>query len=201
MSKQPTVFIVDDDQASRESVRALVASMNVQAQLFASAEEFLDAYDPATPGCLVTDLRMLGMSGVELLEQLRARGLQLPAIVMSAFADVPVAVRSMQLGALTLLEKPCRNTELWDAIRKALELDTQRRATEQRQRAIRERLESLSPQERDVLDMIMQGVPNKAIANRLEVSLRTVEARRKNVFQKTGTRTVAELVRLINELE
>ncbi len=199
MTQQPTVFIVDDDQASRESVRALVASMNVQTRLYESAEQFLADYDPSVPGCLVTDLRMLGMSGVELLEELRQRGIRIPAVVMSAYADVPNAVRSMQLGALTLIEKPCPDMALWEAIQQALEQDARERQREQRASEVARRLATLTPQERQVMDMVSQGVPNKAIAYRMQVSLRTVEARRKSVFQKTGTRTVAELVRFLSE--
>ena len=199
MAIQSTVYIVDDDAASRASVQALVASMDVRSRVFASAEEFLQAYDPAEPGCLVTDLRMLGMSGVELLEKLRSRGINIPTIVLSAYADVPVTVKAMQLGAVTLLEKPCRQLELWDAIRKALQVENENRARQQRMRQLRERLAALTPQEVQVLDLISQGVPNKAIAHRVNVSLRTVEARRKSIFKKTGTRSVAELVRMIEE--
>jgi two-component system, LuxR family, response regulator FixJ len=142
---------------------------------------------------------MLGMSGVELLEQLDKRDIRLPTIVLSAHADVPITVRAMQLGAITLLEKPARNLELWDAIFQALETERQSREQAARVREIHRRLDTLTAQERQVLEMIVDGLPNKAIANRLLVSLRTVESRRKSVFDKTKTRTVAELARLVEE--
>jgi two-component system, LuxR family, response regulator FixJ len=195
-----TVFVVDDDTASRDSVMALAGSMGIEARAFESAEEFLAAYDGSQPGCLVTDLRMLGMTGVELLETLRERGVELPTIVLSGHADVPITVRAMQLGAVTLLEKPARSMELWDAIRQALERDQRRREQAGQLQEIQARLSTLTEQEQQVLDMIVAGLPNKAIANRLFVSLRTVESRRKSVFEKTKTRTVAELVRLVESV-
>jgi FixJ family two-component response regulator len=200
MTEQATVFVVDDDQASRESVRSLVGPMGVRSELFSSAEEFLEAYDPSRPGCLVTDLRMLGMSGVELQEKLNSMGIRIPTIVMSAYADVPVTVRAMQQGAMTLLEKPCRGMELWDAIRKALRQDAQTRQAESNRREIKQRLETLTDQEREVLDLVVSGDLNKVIAKKLDVSLRTVEARRKRIFEKTQTSTVAELVQLVMEV-
>jgi two-component system, LuxR family, response regulator FixJ len=196
---QQTVYIVDDDQGSRESICALVEPMNVRARAFESAEAFLDAFDPDFPGCLVTDLRMLGMSGMELLEKLHERGHRVPTIVLSGHADVPITVRAMQLGALTLLEKPCRSLELWNAIQQALELEQQQRDKSTRVRELQAKLATLTDQERQVLKMIQDGLPNKAIANRLSVSLRTVESRRKSIFEKTHTRTVAELIRVVEE--
>jgi FixJ family two-component response regulator len=192
-----TVFVVDDDPASRESVRALVDPMGVRTELYASAEEFLEAYDPSRTGCLVTDLRMLGMSGVELQQKLNDRGVRLPTIVVSAYADVPVTVRAMQQGALTVLEKPCRDTELWDAIRKALEQDARTRSQFLRRREIARRFEALTDGERKILDLIVQGTSNKTIAHRLDMGLRTVESRRKSIFTKTQTASVAELVELV----
>ncbi len=200
MLEGTTVFVVDDDEASRDSVRCLVEPMGVAVELFASAEEFLDAYDPSRPGCLVTDLRMLGMSGLDLQEELSRRGIRIPTIVMSGYADVPVAERAMQQGALTLLEKPCRGMELWDAIQKALELDQKTHEENARRREIEDRLQTLTEQEQEILDSIVEGTPNKAIANTLDVSLRTVEARRKSIFQKTKTHSVAELVQAVMEM-
>jgi FixJ family two-component response regulator len=200
MTEEATVFVVDDDKASRESIRSLLWPMGVKTELYSSAEEFLDAYDPSRPGCLVTDLRMLGMSGVELQEKLNRMGISIPTIVISAYADVPVTVRAMQQGALTLLEKPCRGTELWDAIRKGLEQDAQTRKGESHRREIKQRLESLTDQEREVLDLVLSGTLNKVIAKRLDIGLRTVEARRKSIFKKMQAGTVAELVQLVMQV-
>jgi len=197
MLEGATVFVVDDDDGSRKSVRCLVEPMGVAVELFSSAEEFLDAYDPSQPGCLVTDLRMLGMSGLDLQEELKRRGVQIPTIVMSGYADVSVTVRAMQQGALTLLEKPCRNMELWDAIQKALELNEETHAENLRRREVEERLQALTQQEREILDSIVAGIPNKTIAKNLDISLRTVEARRKTIFQKMKTHSVAELVQAV----
>ena len=201
MNEEATVFVVDDDEASRESVRSLVEPMGVRTELFASAEEFLETYDPARPGCLVTDLKMLGMSGVELQEQLNSRKITIPTIVISAFADVPVTVRAMQQGALTLLEKPCRGMELWNAIEKALEQDRLNRKDEAQRRDTARQLRSLTAQEKEVLDLIVTGVPNKAIANRLDIGLRTVESRRSNIFRKMGVDTVATLVSAVTKVQ
>lgn len=197
---QATVFVVDDDQTARESVRSLVEPMNVNVELCASAEEFLEAYHPDRPGCLVTDLRMMGMSGVELLEELQRRHINIPTILISAYADVPVAVRAMKQGAVTVLEKPCRGMELWDAIRSALDKDRKQRETAARFQAIEQRLASLTDAERDVLERVVAGSPNKTIAKQLDISLRTVEARRRSIMQKMEVGSLAELVEAITRV-
>ena len=199
MSTTPdqTVFVIDDDEAARLSVCALATSMHVASESFASAEEFLDAFDPARPGCVVADVRMPGASGVDLLSILAQRGSRIPVIIVTAFADTPLTVKAMKGGAVTFLEKPCSNHELWNAIREALALDAAKRADDQSLRDIRQRLAKLTPDERQVLEMLVEGKPNKAIARELDVSLRTVESRRHNVFVKTETSTVADLVRLV----
>lgn len=193
----PTVFVIDDDEAARLSVCALATSMHVPSEGFASAEEFLAAFDPDRPGCIVADVRMPGASGVDLLEILEKRGARIPVIIVTAFADTPLTVRAMKGGAVTFLEKPCGHHELWDAIREALARDAASRIDAENLREVRTRLAKLTPDERQVLAMLVDGKPNKAIARELDVSLRTVESRRHNVFVKTGTSTVAELVRLV----
>ena len=199
METDPTVFIVDDDEGSRKSVRALVRSMNVKAETFSSAEEFLAQLDASRPGCLVTDVRMLGMTGIELQEKLWADGVTLPVIVITAHAETPLTVKAVKRGALTVLEKPCRDYELFDAIREALLQDSDSRARTTEQREFRVRLANLASAEKEVLDLMVDGLQNKAIASRLDVSVRTVENRRQQIFEKTGTRSLAELVRLIVE--
>jgi FixJ family two-component response regulator len=197
VNKPCTVFIVDDDDGSRRSVEALAASMGAATASFASAEEFLQAYDSAQPGCLVTDLRMAGMTGLDLQEQLNGLGRRIPVILMTAYADVPVAVRAMEQGAVTVLEKPCFNSQLWDAISKGLALDVRRRAQDAQRRDCQDRLQELTLHEREVMALVVAGAPNKTIAKRLDVSVRTVENRRQNIFRKMGVTSVATLVQAV----
>ncbi len=200
MQSKPTVYIVDDDEGARESVRALVRSMGVCADTFASAEDFLEQFDTRRPGCLVTDLRMQGMTGVELQETLAEKGCHLPVILITAHAETSITVRAVKTGAVTVLEKPCRDFELFDAIQDALARDTEYREVAACHQEFRRRLDTLSPAEKQVLDYMMEGIANKVIARRLEVSIRTVENRRQRVFEKTGTDSLAKLVRLVVEL-
>jgi two-component system response regulator FixJ len=198
---EQTVFVVDDDRQARESVCALVRSLGLRAESFASAEEFLASFTPDCAGCLVTDVRMLGMSGVELQQKLNEAGAPLPVIVLTAYARTPLTVKVMQQGALTLLEKPYEEDDLWDAIRRALAQDTNRRQQHEHVERIRGRLASLTDKEREVLDGIVAGKPNKNIARELDVSIRTVENRRRDIFAKTQTDSVAELVRMVIDAE
>jgi two-component system response regulator FixJ len=197
MQYEPTVFVVDDDSEAREAVCALVRSLGVRAESFASAEEFLDLYVEERPGCLVTDVRMLGMSGLELQEELKRRDILLPVVVLTAYAKTPLTVRAIKAGAVTVLEKPCEDDDLWDAIRKALAEDAAARADHDTRQDIRNRIAELSPEERQVMDMMVQGKPNKIISGQLDIAVRTVEKRRRAVFNKTSTDSVAELVRLV----
>ncbi len=199
MAGEPTVFVVDDDEPMRTSLCALVRSMGIRAEAFCSAEEFLENYVEGRPGCLVTDVRMLGMSGLELQEKLRELDVHLPVIVMTAYATTPLTVRAMQGGALTLLEKPFEENELWDAIRKALAKDAEQRATNERRRELRRRVERLTPVQCEVMDWIVAGKSNKWIAKELDVGIRTVESRRREVFEQMQAESLAELVRLAIE--
>ena len=188
----PLVFVVDD---------ALVESMNIPTRSFDSGESFLASFTGLEHGCVVTDVRMSGMSGVELQEHLRQRGYDIPTVVMTAYATTPVTVQAMQNGAITLLEKPYNDQALWDAIRQALTADQERRQKTSLVSEQKERLESLTSDERRVLDGILAGKPNKTIAAELDVSVRTVESRRHNVFKKTETESIAELVRFVMSVE
>lgn len=197
MKTETTVYVVDDDPDARDSVGALVSSMGIRAETFASAEEFLDSYRPSGPGCLVTDVRMLGMSGLELQDELAKRNLFLPVIVLTAYARTATTVRAVKAGAVTLLEKPYEEDDLWDAIRRALEEDSRSRARHEYLQDVRTRLARLTPAERQVMDFVVEGVPNKTIAVRLDISLRTVEAHRQSVFRKMEVDSVAALVRQV----
>lgn len=198
-ASSPVVFIVDDESAARESVGAIVESHGSQAAYFDSAEAFLAQFDRRAQGCLVTDHRMVGLSGIELLRILNTEGWHMPVILITAYATVPLAVQAMELGAVTVLEKPCRDQELWHSIERALKLDSEGHAARVRAAEVKRRLESLLDDERDVLARIVQGQQNKAIARDLDVGLRTVEARRQNIFLKLNAHSLAELLRMVIE--
>ncbi len=199
MSTEQTVFVIDDDAEALASVCALVHSMGATARPFASAEEFIGFYSDDMPGCLVTDVRMTGMSGVELQHLLRKRGIRLPVILLTAYAGTQLTVRAMQDGAVTLLDKPYDHDALWEAIVEGLKRDAELRVLSTRQREMARNFARLSPAEREVLDYVVQGLPNKVIASRLDVSIRTVENRRREVFTKMQAESVADLVRMVVE--
>lgn len=191
-----TVFIVDDDQAARESVAALVNAKGLTARTFASGPEFLDEYAPVDIGCLVSDVKMQPIDGLELLRTVKKRGYDLPVILITAFGDVRSAVEAMTLGAVTYLEKPYRTGELLDNIQLALERDDEQHRDNKRREAIRQKLATLTDEEMDVLRCMVSGFLNKQIKERLVIGLRTVEARRKSVKEKLGAISVAEVVRI-----
>ena len=195
------VYIVDDDEQVRKAVAALVEAMGVASESHASGEDFLKAYDGRRPACLLTDVRMLGMSGLELQERIIEQGLSMSVIVLTAFATTPTTVRAMRNGALTLIEKPCNDDELWEAIRRGLANDRENYALEQQRASLRERLESLTPKEREVLDLMIVGDANKVIARKLDCSIRTVENHRQKVFQKMQADSLAELIRMAVAME
>lgn len=193
---EPTVFIIDDDQAVRQSLSMLVRSMELRAEAYESAQQYLDALDPSRPGCLLLDVRMAGTSGLELLERLHRADVRLPAIVMSAYGDVPTVVRAMKAGALNFLEKPCRDQQLWEAIQEGLRWDaTFRQHTALRTKA-RHRLDGLTPGEHEVLRQLIEGKSNKKIATELGLSVRTIEVRRAKIMRKMKAQSLAELIRL-----
>ncbi len=196
MTSQAMIYVVDDDQQSRKAVLTLVQPMGIPAKSFASAEEFLKSYDGRRPACLVTDVRMLGMSGLELQEQLNKLGITISVVVLTAFASTPTTVRAMRNGALTLLEKPCNDDELWEAIRTGLTSDERNAQLESSRSELLERLNTLTPKEREVLQYIVSGDANKVVARKLDVSVRTIENHRQKIFQKMQADSLAELVRI-----
>jgi FixJ family two-component response regulator len=201
VEEQPAIYIVDDDALARKAVATLVEAMGLPTFSFDSAENFLAAYDGRRPACLVTDVRMLGMSGLELQEELIRLGVPIPVVVLTAFATTPGTVRAMRNGALTLLEKPCRDDELWEAIRDGLTADREALAAGQPRDDVRRRYDSLTPKQREVLALISAGEPNKVVARKLNISLRTVELHRQSVFQKMQADSLAELVRMVVAME
>ena len=195
-SANPTVFVIDDEVRARDSVCALVQSMSFASKGYDSGESFMTQYDGG-PGCVVSDYRMAGMNGLELQEKLANEGHDIPVIIVTAYARTAVTVQAIQHGAVTMLDKPYSEDDLWGAIREGLTLDEKRRETKAERADVDKRIASLNEKERQVLDLIVAGQPNKAMANKLDVSLRTIENRRRTVFSKLGAQTVAELVALV----
>jgi two-component system response regulator FixJ len=200
-NKTPLVMIVDDDPGVRNAMRLLLRSVKLECALYASAQEFLTAFDPTQPGCLVLDIRMPGMSGMELQQQLNMMGAVIPVIFMTGHGDIPMAVEAMQHGAFDFLQKPFRDQDLLDRIQKALARDAELRKSLGEHSRIREHLEELTPREREVLDLLTQGKQNKVIAQVLGVSPRTVEIHRARVMEKMNAQSVAELVHMMLDLK
>jgi two-component system, LuxR family, response regulator FixJ len=197
----PVVFVVDDDESVRSSLRFLLRTAGLESRAFGSAPEFLQSYDPAQPGCLVLDVRMPGMNGLELQQELNLRGAIIPVIFITGHGDIPMAVEAMQHGAHDFLQKPFRDEDLIERIQKALARDAEARAGLEGHKAIRASLESLTPREREVLELMVRGKPNKVMAHELGVSQRTVEIHRARVMEKSGAASLAELVRMVMDVE
>lgn len=195
MSATPTVFVIDDDPAARESIGMLITSQGMAVETFPSAEAFLESYQPDRPGCVVTDMKMLEISGVELQQRLLQMGERIPVILISAYANTRIAVEAMRAGAITFLEKPCQQDEILEAVREALALDSKWRSEAGEAEIAEGNYAKLNAGEREVMKLMMEGKANKVIANRLDVSLRTVEARRHNVFKKMDVDNIPDLVR------
>jgi FixJ family two-component response regulator len=199
--KPATVFVVDDDDAVRTSLRLLLKSVGLPVETFGSAQEFLDAFDAERAGCLVLDIRMPGMSGLELQQRLNEIHAIVPIVFITGHGDVPMAVEAMQHGAVDFIQKPFRDQDLIDRINQALEKDRDNRAGLRERDAIRRRMQQLTPREREVLDLVTQGKANKVIAGDLNVSQRTVEIHRARVMEKMGASSLAHLVRMVIEAE
>ncbi len=195
--EEPLIYVVDDDEAVRDSLTLLLKAVGLKGQAFSSAAEFLHNYDPEQHGCLVTDIRMPGMSGLDMQDELNKRGAPIPLIFITGHGDVPMAVDAMKSGALDFIEKPFRDQELLDRVHQALTWDKERRTKNLEILAIRERLSTLTPRETEVMERVTQGQANKVIAMDLEVSQRTVEIHRARVMEKMGVRSVAKLVRAV----
>ncbi|MFO1508906.1 MAG: response regulator [Steroidobacteraceae bacterium] len=197
----PTVFVVDDDDAVRSSLRLLFKSYGLDAVMHASADEFLASYDISRPGCLVLDVRMPGLSGPELQQRLNALGATIPIVFITGHGDVPMAVEAMQAGAFDFLQKPFRDDDLLARVQRALARDASQRAQLAARRDTRERVATLTPRERDVLDLVVVGKANKVIAADLGLSQRTVEIHRARVMEKMDAASLAQLVRMVLDLE
>jgi FixJ family two-component response regulator len=197
MNREPTVFIVDDDDAIVRSLTEVLELIGLKVKSFASGNEFLKKYKPSGPGCLILDVIMPQMSGLELQKHLAAAGIALPTILISGHSDVRTAVEAMKLGAIEFLEKPFRIQELCDNIQKAISLDEEKwRISEQKHKADR-RIENLTPAERKVMDLVIAGKTNKMIAAELDLSIRAVEDRRARMMRKLRVKSRAELLELV----
>jgi two-component system response regulator FixJ len=195
-NEAPTVFIVDDDDGVRDSIRALLESADHLVQDFAAPRLFLAAYRPEWKGCLVADLRMPDMDGLELQHEMTRRKISLPVIIVTGHGDVPLAVRAMRAGALDFIEKPFEDDVLLASVDRAFQIGDQARMQNPDARAMQEKLAHLTPRENEVLMQLVAGHPNKVIAYKLSISPRTVEVHRANVMEKMQARSVSDLVRM-----
>lgn len=195
----PTAFIVDDDLAFGESLSLLIQSMGFATERFSSPGEFLEVFDPERPGCIILDVRMPHMSGLDLQEQLCRHENCPPIIVLTGYAEVPTAVRAMRQGAVDYLQKTFSEAELWDALNRAMTRDAQNRQSLRRQADVKSLFEQLTNAEREVLDRLMAGDSNKEIASHLDVSIRTVEDRRARIMRKLRAENIPQLVSTVLE--
>ncbi|UIJ46315.1 response regulator [Sphingomonas cannabina] len=197
MAGEAIVYVIDDDDSARHSLEFLLDCARIRVRSFVSADAFLAASPPLAGACVVTDVRMPGRSGVELVEELRRRGAAVPVIVITGHADVPLAIQAMKAGVADFIEKPFDDAVMLAAIRNALARQAGDDQAQAEHQAVLERIASLSPREREVMDGLVAGEANKAIAFDLGISARTVEVYRANVMMKMHAKTLSELVRMV----
>ncbi len=193
---EPAVFIVDDDDAVRRFLSGLIESVELRVEAYASARDFLAAYEPGQPGCLVLDVRMPGMSGLELQRELADRAIDLPVIILTGHGNVQLAVHAMQAGAIDFVEKPFDNELLLDRIQRAVAENVRAGGERTKRTEIAERIQLLTPREREVLDLVVAGQTNKGVARHLDISEKTVEIHRANVMRKMQAKSLAQLVKM-----
>jgi two-component system response regulator FixJ len=198
-ASESTVFVVDDDPAMRESLTFLVSSVGLQVESFPSARAFLEQYESGRPGCLVLDVRMPGMSGLELQDRLNERRIEIPVVMITGFGDVPMAVRALKRGAIDFLEKPFTDQDLLDRIHQAIEEDRRRRTDRRQRDDLDKRIARLTTRERQVMMCVLEGKPNKLIAHQLGLSPKTVEVHRARMMDKMKASSLAELAQLVYE--
>ena len=197
--EQPLVHVVDDDELVRDSLEWLLQSIHLPARLYADGLAFLEAYRPGGLGCVVLDVRMPQINGMELQQRLRERDPRIPVIIVTGHGDVPMATRAMKAGAYDFIEKPYNDHEVLARIQAAIAHHRGLRAAEARREAQRRPFATLTPREREVLHAVLQGEPNKGIAGQLGISVKTVELHRTNLMSKLGVKSATELVRLAIE--
>jgi len=196
--KIATVFIVDDDPAVRDAIRWLMEQVKLKVQVFSSADEFLANYTPGTRGCIILDIRMPGMSGLELQERLKAAGNRIPIIIITGHGDVSIAVRAMKAGAVEFLQKPFNDQVLLDTVQSALSSYSAIWDQEERRQEYNRSLSSLTKREKEVLNLLRTGKANKVIASLLKISVRTVEGHRATIMSKTGAKSLGELIEMLH---
>lgn len=196
----PVVFVVDDDASVRRAIKRLVESVGLQVELFGSATEFMSSQRPDAAGCLVTDIRLPGISGLDLHRELVKADDEIPTIFITAHGDIPMTVRAMKAGAVEFLTKPFRDQDLLDAIQVALERDCVRRERQAEMATLRERLESLTPREREVLPLVVSGLLNKQVAAAIGTTEATVKVHRSQLMRKMGADSLPELVRMAEKI-
>jgi RNA polymerase sigma factor (sigma-70 family) len=197
----PIVFVIDDDESMRRALERLLRSDGLHVETFSAASDFIGRPLPDRPACIVLDLRMPGLSGLEVQESLARAGREIPIIFVSGYADVPSSVRALKAGAFDFLQKPFSDQQLLDVIHEALERDRTGRRERAERAAVRERFDTLTPRERDVLRLVLQGLLNKQIAAELGISEKTVKFHRGRVMDKTQAGSVAELVRQAEKID
>ena len=201
MSRAPVVFVVDDDPSVRSSLKFLLSSMGLQVESFESAETFLQRKPPDAPSCLVLDVRLRGLSGLDFQRELAARNIRIPIVFVTGHGDIPMSVRAMKAGAVEFLTKPYRDQDLLDAVRIALERDRARREQEKDLTDLRQRFDSLTPREQEVISMVVSGMLNKQIAGELRTAENTVKVHRSRAMEKMNAQSFADLVRMIEKLK
>ena len=199
-NKPETVYIIDDEQDVRDALQMLLKSIGLAVETFSSATDFLDQYQMEWPGCILVDIRMPGMSGIELQKKLNAMGAPIPVIVISGHADVPTAVRLIQEGAVDLLEKPINDQELLDKVQSAISSDRELREAYLEKKQIQSCFDQLTPREKEIMNEVTLGKMNKVIAYELDITARTVELHRAHVMEKMQARSLADLVRYAEAL-
>ena len=201
MTSAPIVFVIDDDPSVRSSLKFLISTVGLQVESFDSAETFLNRKPPDTASCLVLDVRLRGLSGLDFQRELAARNIPIPIVFVTGHGDIPMSVRAMKAGAVEFLTKPFRDQDLLDAVRIALERDRARREQEKKVTELQQRFESLTPREQEVISMVVSGMLNKQIAGRLGTAENTVKVHRSRAMEKMHAQSLADLVRMIERLK